>query len=172
MKNNILILLLIPLISVIISCEKEQEKQEDLFEKPITDWSLTKDGVQSIETRNLIEETSSDEIVVLLNYSEKGDGSLKYSDPNPIIEWVDYGFYCEQKTLVTSIYSFVNNSEVYQQVFDFLKKKYGNLYDEMVSNDGNTIYYTWEISNMVIEYKKSNYTHVLDYRKPGAQILD
>ena len=141
-----LFILLISLSALLISCDKENETQPqgDLFNTPITDWTLTKSEVKAKVKLNLVEDLSADDILLLLGpWDTDGDGSLEYSGDS-FFSSVKYGFYNNQKTLECArcVFNFTNITTE-DKVLSFLQKKFNNEYVICNTDDGkNYIFYT------------------------------
>lgn len=124
------LLFLFSICFILLSCSSDdnstKEVTKDLFEIPLTNWQLTKKQVLEKESHTLIENNSADDIVILgYPWTDKGDGSLKYSD-NDFMEDISYGFFNSNKTLevVFCIYT-KTNIRTTEVVLEFLNSKYG-----------------------------------------------
>lgn len=119
------------LILLFACCTKEdQELQKPqeifLFDKPITNWDLTKDEVKSQVELNLIEDCSAEDIMFLLPpFSIKGGGSLTYNGGD-FFDEIDYGFYNLEKKLevVFCLYE-VSYTKTTEITLAFLKQEFG-----------------------------------------------
>ena len=129
-----LLFILLAALPLFIGCKKEVIP--DLFEIPLTNWSLTKDQVLSQETRTLSENITASQIILLAYpFTDKGDGALKYTSDTYFND-ITYGFYNENNTLevVFCIYT-KTNLKTTEEALQFLNEKYGEYTTKTKSPD-------------------------------------
>lgn len=159
---------LLPLMIILVTlmgCKKEKEEQpKDYFNEPVLDWTLDKQGVIAKEKRPLLS-NHGPEVISWLDpmYESKGSGYLEFSSDTDVMNVVSYGFYCNAETLVRASCDFVNNSQIAEELTEFMINKYGKIYTESTSGSITTL--TWEKSGVIINLYKGNYFLMVGYLK-------
>ena len=120
------------------------------FTEPLHDWTLTRTQVKNLETRKISYESST---------VQDGDPTISYHGENDYVKDVKYVFLKATDKLRYSKISFLNNSNVFDQLFTSMQQKYGSAYEE--DPDWAGINYIWTKNNLKITlYKSSNFTTI------------